>query len=121
MLRTHKDDPDAQLLFLSECKLTNEELIRGIVAGNRTAARQFHLRYSARISRSVWRILGGDRDHEDLVQQVLVGVIAGMPGVQKPDSLDAWVKSVTIRTVRDELRKRRKSRIVRSSPGLILI
>ena len=110
MLKSCNESRGRCVLYLSEEKLTNAELISGIIEGDRMAARQFHLRYCATISRWVWHLLGGDREHEDMVQQVLVGVISGMPSIKKPESLDAWVRSVTMRVVRDELRNRKKRR-----------
>ena len=101
---------DNGVLQFPTCKLGNEKLIEGIISGSPVAAQQFHQRYSASISRWVWHLIGTDTEHEDIVQQVLVGVISGMKTIKKPESLDSWVKSVTIRVVRDELRRRKRKR-----------
>ena len=99
-----------EILDFSRRKLTNAELISGIIARHPLAARQFHIRYSARISRWVWRFMGTDSEHEDLVQQVLVQVLSSIHSLNKPDALDSWIRCITVRVVRDELRKRKKKR-----------
>ena len=101
---------DNGVLQFPTCKLSNEKLIEGIISGSPAAARQFHRRYSASISRRVWRLIGTDTEHEDIVQQVLVAVISGMKTIKKPEALDSWIRGVTIRIVRDELRRRKRKR-----------
>lgn len=89
---------------------TNRELIDGFLNGDPTAAKTFHDRYSTRISRWVWRLLGTDEEHEDIVQQVFVNVFNSLCKLKETEKLDIWVDSVTIRTVRFELRKRKLRR-----------
>ncbi len=111
-MRECKKIPDSKpsgnkVLNLSNRTLNNDELIAGIIARNPIAARQFHLRYSASISRWVWRIIGADTEHEDLVQLVLVQILTSIHSLKEPDALDAWIRCITFRVVRDELRKRK--------------
>ncbi|MBN2715990.1 MAG: sigma-70 family RNA polymerase sigma factor [Deltaproteobacteria bacterium] len=101
---------ESDVLDFSSRKLTNAELISGIIARHPNAARQFHIRYSARISRWVWRLMGSDSEHEDLVQQVLVQVLSSIHSLKDPEALDAWIRCIAIRVVRDELRKRKNKR-----------
>ncbi len=89
---------------------TNRELIDGFISGDSAAADAFHERYSNRISRWVWRLLGSDLEHEDIVQQVFVNIFKSMHKLKAAEKLESWVDSVTIRTVRYELRKRRARR-----------
>ena len=103
----------------SNPRLTNEELISGILSGSLLASKQFHLRYGAAISRLVWQLLGWDDEHEDVVQQVLVGIFTNVRTIRKPEALDSWVRSVTLRIVRDELRKRRKRRSLFSKSEIV--
>ena len=112
MLKTRKISTDDKVLQFSSRKLGNTELIAGIIEGDPSAASQFHYRYSAIISRYVWRLLGVDDEHEDVLQQVLIGIISNLKTIKKPESLDSWVKSVTIRVVKHELRKRKKKRSI---------
>ena len=99
-----------------EAALPNHLLLEGLSNGSPTAARQFHLRYSARISRCVWRLLGTDHEHDDVVQQVYVNVLDSMNRIHNPEALDTWVDSVTVKTVRYEIRKRKVRRLLWGKP-----
>lgn len=103
-------DTRDKVVFLSKEKLSNRSLIRGLSEGDNCAAIQFHERYTERISRLVWRLLGTDTEHDDVVQQVFVNILSSSGDINKPESLDSWVDSVVIRTVRYEIRKRVKRR-----------
>lgn len=63
-------------------------------------------RFGDEINRLVWSLLGPDADHDDVVQDIYVNILAGVRRVREPDKLASWVRSVTIKTVRWELRKR---------------
>ena len=92
-------------------RLSRTELLRGLENRSPVAAREFHLLYSARISRLVWRLLGTDCEHDDVVQQVFVNVLGSLHRIIDPGALDSWVTSVTFKTVRYEIRKRKVRRI----------
>lgn len=76
---------------------------------------ELHERYALQINRLVWRLLGPDPDQEDLVQQVFVVLLRSICTVRDPAKLDAWVRMVTVNTVRQELRRRGARRLVFSS------
>lgn len=74
-------------------------------------------RCEAQVNRIVWRVLGADESHDDLVQQVFVALLRGVSRVREPEALAGWVTAVTVNTVRSELRRRRLRRLwVRSAP-----
>lgn len=76
----------------------------------RTGAALFDL-VGAQVNRLVWRVLGADEDHDDLVHQVFVALLAGLSRVREPAALRGWVAAVTINTVRSEIRRRRVRRL----------
>lgn len=85
----------------------------------RTGAALFD-RYQATVNRLVWRVLGADDAHDDLVHQVFVALLAGIRRVRDHAALDGWVVVVTINTVRSEIRRRRIRRLwLRSEPEAI--
>lgn len=111
-MRECKKIPDSEpsgnkVLNLSGRAMGNEELIAGIISRNPVAAKQFHLRYSVQISRWVWRMIGTDTEHEDLVQLVMVQILTSIHSLKQPEALDSWIRCITFRVVRDELRKRK--------------
>jgi RNA polymerase sigma-70 factor, ECF subfamily len=108
--------PCGKVVFLSESKFTNETLVKGLVVGDVCAAAELHRRFSVRISRWVWRLLGADKEHDDLVQQIFINILSSIRSLSKVSSLESWIDSVTLRTVRYELRKRKLRRLVFSCP-----
>ncbi len=88
------------------------ELLRLALAGDpRTGALLFDL-CEGQVNRLVWRVLGADMDHDDLVQQVFVALLAGLRRLRDPAALRGWVAAVTINTVRSEIRRRRVRRML---------
>jgi RNA polymerase sigma-70 factor (ECF subfamily) len=93
----------------------NQSLVNGLKNGSSSAALAFCSRYGPRINRWVWRFLGADTEHDEMVQQVYVGFFTSLSKLKDVDALDAFVDSITIRTVRKEIRKRKLRRIFFSS------
>ena len=60
-------------------KLTDREIVEGIREGDTRAARALVNKYGRTINARVWRLLGADLDHEDVVQQVFVAIIKSLP------------------------------------------
>lgn len=86
------------------------------VGDPRTGAALFD-RCEVQVNRLVWRVLGADEAHDDVVHQVFVALLAGLRRVREPEALDGWVAIVTINTVRSEIRRRRLRRLwLRSAP-----
>lgn len=65
-----------------------------------------HARFAPAVNRLVYRLLGPDGEHEDLVQQVFLQMIQSIGKLRTPERLSYWVRSVTINIVRSELRSR---------------
>ncbi|MBN2525427.1 MAG: sigma-70 family RNA polymerase sigma factor [Deltaproteobacteria bacterium] len=94
-----------------EMESTHGVLLHGLKNGDSDAALAFCDTYGPRINRWVWRLLGGDNDHDEVVQQVYVGLFSALPKLRDVSALDAFVDSVTIRTVRKEIRRRKYKRL----------
>ena len=67
--------------------------------------------YSQMVNGLVWRLLGADPDHDDVVQQVFCTVLASLPKLRDPERLAGWVRRITINAVYAELRKREVRRM----------
>jgi RNA polymerase sigma-70 factor (ECF subfamily) len=91
----------------------NEEIVRGLLASDPRAAATLHDVYGGLINRLVWRLLGADPEHDDVVHQVFVNVLDSVHKVNNPAALGSWISGVTINTVRRELRSRRYRRFLR--------
>src|SRR5215208_846369 len=74
------------------------------------AAAAVYDRFALDVNRLVWRLLGADAEHDDVVQQVFVHIIAGLTKVRDAEALGVWMASVCVKTVRSEIRRRRVRR-----------
>ncbi|NMB77106.1 MAG: sigma-70 family RNA polymerase sigma factor [Myxococcales bacterium] len=73
--------------------------------------REFFREFGPLVNRLVWRLLGADRDHDDVVQQSFLNLFEAAGGVREARALPAWVACVTVNTVRRELRRRKLLRL----------
>jgi RNA polymerase sigma-70 factor (ECF subfamily) len=79
-------------------------------SGSREAAAAVYDRFSSLVNRWVWRLLGADPEHDDIVQQVFVRIFRAGPHLRESDKLAGWVHAITVNTVHGELRRRQVRR-----------
>lgn len=72
---------------------------------------ELHARFSGVVHRLVWRLLGADADHEDMVQQVFFAMLTSLGQLRDPSKIELWVRTVTVNAVRQELRRRAVRRL----------
>jgi RNA polymerase sigma-70 factor, ECF subfamily len=82
-------------------------LVEGIVRGERAAVGRFFDRYEREVNRLVWTMLGADSDHDDLVNAAFETMLKKIATLRLPGAMYAWVRQITVNTVRMELRRRR--------------
>lgn len=70
------------------------------------------VRHRDAVNRLVFRLLGPDADHDDIVQDVFVRMVSRVRSLRNPDRESVWVARVTVSVVRNQLRRRRVRRIV---------
>jgi RNA polymerase sigma-70 factor (ECF subfamily) len=85
---------------------TDEELLERLGREGNAAAGLLHDRFAAEVNGLVWRLLGPDTDHDDIVQVVFYRLLQHAGGVRGGEKLGAFVRSVTVNAVYSELRKR---------------
>ncbi len=100
--------PHALIDFPHEWTCT--ELVDGVKNRQAGAGRAFVARYSRRINQLVWRLLGACSEHDDVVQQIFVNAFRDIHKLREPEKLDSWLVSITVNTVRKELRSRKLRR-----------
>lgn len=114
---TVKVDNSLKVLHLPGQHPDVRTLVSGLQRRDPETAEAFYDRYQDRIHGLVWRLLGADDEHDDMVQQVLAQVLASIDGLRDPDLLEPWLIGLTVNTVRKEIRKRRMRRILHLTPG----
>jgi RNA polymerase sigma-70 factor (ECF subfamily) len=101
--------------------LTDASLAELLRSGSREAAAAVYDRFSTLVNRWVWRLLGADVEHDDIVQQVFVRILRAGPRLRESDKLAGWIYAITVNTVHGELRRRQVRRFFwRDSPPATL-
>jgi RNA polymerase sigma-70 factor, ECF subfamily len=81
-----------------------------LCAGDSHASAAFYDRFQGEVNRLVWRLLGADPEHDDMVQHIFLKLFEGASRLRNPEMLAKWVRTVAINAVHSELRKRRVRR-----------
>ena len=90
-------------------------MVAGIRARDPEVAAAFYDKYQGRINGLVWRMLGRDDEHDDVVQQVFAQVLDSIDRLRDPDLLEPWLVRLTVNTVLKIIRRRRMARILHKS------
>jgi RNA polymerase sigma-70 factor, ECF subfamily len=75
------------------------------------AAKLLHERFGEEVNRLVWRLLGADPEHNDVVQQVFLKVLLYGRRLRDSSRLKPWIQSITVNAVYEELRRREVRRL----------
>ena len=96
---------------------SDADLLARLRRGDREATARLYDRFHRDINRVVWKLLGGDADHNDLVHDIFIKVSSQIARVREPDKLANWVVAVAVNTVYKEIRKRKVRRLfLRQAP-----
>ncbi|GGM07849.1 RNA polymerase sigma factor [Streptomyces fumigatiscleroticus] len=104
-----------------EASLADEELARGLVAGDEACLAAAYRRWSALVHTLAWRSLGDAREAEDVTQQVFLGVWRGR-GSFRPErgTVAGWIVGITKRKIADALSARTRRTDLLTSAGAAL-
>ncbi|MFE3164846.1 sigma-70 family RNA polymerase sigma factor [Streptomyces sp. NPDC059224] len=98
--------------------LTDEELARGLVAGDEDCLAAAYHRWSALVHTLAWRSLGDAREAEDVTQLVFLGVWRGRRGFRpERGTFGGWITGITRRKIADALAARTRRLAVIASAG----
>ena len=86
---------------------TDAEVLRLIQQGGRDGAAALYDHVGAQVDATVWRLLGADHDHDDVVHDILCTMLEKASQVRDPSRLRGWVRRVAVSRVINELRRRR--------------
>lgn len=109
------DEHQAQVISLSAA--ADERLVRDLLDGRPSAHKALIERLFPFVDALVWRNLGADDEHEDVVNDVLVNLLANTGGLRSAAALEGWARVITLNCVRSLLRKRRVRRLFRAQPA----
>ncbi|NUS77983.1 MAG: sigma-70 family RNA polymerase sigma factor [Streptomyces sp.] len=76
-------------------------------AGDRQASEQLVRDCLPLVYNIVGRALDGHSDVDDVVQETMMRVLDGLPGLEHPDRFRSWLVAITVRQIRDRFRRGR--------------
>ncbi|MCL4227373.1 MAG: RNA polymerase sigma factor [Myxococcales bacterium] len=82
-------------------------LVDRCLDGQEAAARDLFRRHRARVHASLYRILGSNRDMDDLLQEVFVQVFASLRSWRAEASLATWIDRIAVRVAWRSIARRR--------------
>ncbi len=103
---------EARVVRMADHVFGNDEIVRGIINKDPSAAAALYDRFGNKINRLVWRLLGADSEHDDVVQLVFVHILSSIKKLKSSDALEDWITGITVNTVRREIRNRKYRRIL---------
>ena len=89
----------------------NSSLVERIRSDPAGAAPIVYARFAPSVNRVVWRLLGADPDHNDIVQQVFLRVFRDIRRLRDPEKLEWWVQRIAANTIYELLRRRQVRRL----------
>lgn len=91
----------------------DEALVGALREGRADAAAAFYDRHAKGIHGIVFRLMGPDRDRDDVVHDVFVRALESLPLLRDPSALRSWLFGIAVRTVRIRFQKRSRQRWLR--------
>jgi len=99
------------VVSLPSRKNTEKEIVEGILNNEPQYAAKIYDVYGKKINNLVWKLLGADSEHDDIVNTVFVNIFSSIEKLKNPNALKDWITGITINTVRREIRSRRYRRL----------
>lgn len=84
-------------------------------AGDRVAQREIFQEHKSRVHATLYRILGSNRDMEDLVQEAFLQIFRSMASYRGEASLATWISRISARVAFGYLSKKRVSTVALAS------
>lgn len=88
-------------------------------AGEAWAQEALYLRYTRMVNGLAWRLMPGDAEVEDLVQDSFIQAFEGLGRLTEPAAFSSWLGSIVVRQAHKRIRRKRLRQrlgLVRSEP-----
>jgi RNA polymerase sigma-70 factor, ECF subfamily len=82
------------------------ELAQRCASGDRAAQHAFFLQQRAQVQRTLFRVLGSNRQIEDLIQETFIAAFAALGSFRGESSLNTWIDTIAARVVYRHLARR---------------
>jgi RNA polymerase sigma-70 factor (ECF subfamily) len=107
-----QSNPVAAVVHLRPPARSDEDILRGMRAGEAWAAAALLDRHGPLVERIVRRILGHDQDLQDLVHDAFATILASIHQVRDDKALRGWIISVAANTAHHTIRRRKLTRLI---------
>jgi RNA polymerase sigma-70 factor, ECF subfamily len=87
-----------------------EQMVAGLRRADALVARQFVERYSARVERTLRRLLGNSDEVEEAVHDVFVEALEAIDDLREPAALGRWVTGIAVITAKRRMQKQFRRR-----------
>lgn len=101
----------SRVVRLNRKHMSDPDIVSGLVNRDEQAAAALFDKYNTKVNQLVWRLLGADSEHNDVVHAVFVHILTSVKNLKKPESLPDWITGIAINTVRREIRNRKYRKI----------
>jgi len=91
----------------SAVRVHDLELARRAASGDRTAQGRLFLEQRANVHRLLYRILGSNRDLEDLLQDAFIEILRALPSFRGDSTLGRWCQTIATRVAYLAISRRR--------------
>jgi RNA polymerase sigma-70 factor (ECF subfamily) len=83
------------------------ELVSRVVRGDRSAERELFRRHRGKVHATLYRVLGSNRDMDDLIQDAFVEIFRSLARFRGEAKLTTWIDRITVRVAYAYLSRRR--------------
>jgi RNA polymerase sigma-70 factor (ECF subfamily) len=83
------------------------ELVSRVVRGDRSAERELFRRHRGKVHATLYRVLGSNRDMDDLIQDAFVEIFRSLARFRGEAKLTTWIDRITVRVAYAHLSRRR--------------
>ena len=102
----------SRVVRLTRKHMSDPDIVAGLINGDEQAAAALFDKYNSKVNQLVWRLLGADSEHNDVVHAVFVHILTSVKNLKKPEALPDWITGISINTVRREIRNRKYRKIL---------
>lgn len=93
--------------MINTMKPKDEELVKGVLRGDKRWLRKFNQEYRQRLLNFVLQKVGDPQDAEEIVQDTLVSALYSLPSFLGKSSLWSWICSIARHEIADFYRKKK--------------
>jgi RNA polymerase sigma-70 factor (ECF subfamily) len=86
-------------------------LVDRCLSGQQAAARELFRHQQGRVQATLYRVLGRNRDMEDLLQEVFIQVFKSLPRYRGEARLSTWIDRIAVRVAYRYIRKRKSAHL----------